>query len=108
VGGRERKGNLANKVKVRVNATHLLSLVLGDDALVVHVALVSENHLLNIIGGILLNVLDPCANVLKRLLVRHVIHKHDALHPSMVESSNTTESTGKKQKQITLMRDWTK
>ena len=45
---------------------------------VVHVALVAQDHLLDVGGGVLLDVSDPVLDVVEALLVRDVVDEHDA------------------------------
>jgi len=54
-------------------ATRCLNCLLVD-----HVALVANQDLVHVVGGVLLNVPDPVSNVLERLLVRDVVYEQDA------------------------------
>ncbi len=58
---------------------NLLALLLGHDTLVLHVTFVSQNHLLHIIRGMLLDITNPRLDVLKRLLIGDVVHQHNSL-----------------------------
>jgi len=55
-----------------------LSPLLADDPLVIHVAFVAQDHLLNVLVGVFLNVPQPLGNVVEALAVGDVVDEHDA------------------------------
>ena len=58
---------------------------------VVHVALVAEDHLLHVGGGVLLDVADPVLDVVEALLVGDVVDEHDAHGPAVVGRGDGAE-----------------
>lgn len=54
------------------------------DALVVHVHLVADEHALDVVRRVLLDVAQPLAHVLERLAVGHVEHEHYAHRAAVV------------------------
>ncbi len=62
----------------------ILNAKKSDQSSVIHITLVSEDHLFNVSAGVLLNVADPVLDVVKGLLVGDVVHKHDAHSSSVI------------------------
>ena len=58
---------------------------------VIHVTLISKNHLLHIRTGMLLNIPDPVLDVIEAFLVGDVVDKHDAHGPSVVGGGDGSE-----------------
>ena len=56
----------------------LLSPLLGDHPLVLHVALVTQDHPLHVLVGVLINVPQPLGDVVEALGVGDVVDQHDA------------------------------
>ena len=61
-----------------MTASFTIHIKITDLAPVVHVALVAEDHLLHVGRCVLLDVSDPVLDVVEALLVRDVVHQHDA------------------------------
>ena len=58
---------------------------------VIHVALISQNHLLHIRARVLFNIPDPVLDVVEALLVGDVVDEHDAHRPAIVGSGDGAE-----------------
>ena len=59
---------------------------------VVHVALVAQDHLLHVRGGVLLDVPDPVLDVVEALLVGDVVDEHDAHGAAVVGRRDRAEA----------------
>ena len=59
---------------------------------VIHVAFISENHLLHIGGCVLFDVANPILDVVERLFVSNVIHQHDAHGAAVVGRCDCAET----------------
>ena len=55
----------------------LLAALLADHPLVLHVALVPQDHPLHVLVGVLVNVPEPLGDVVEALGVGDVVHQHD-------------------------------
>lgn len=58
--------------------THAFATLFIDDSFVGHITFVAENHSLDILVRMLINVTQPFDYVLEALLVRYVVHQHDS------------------------------
>ena len=58
---------------------------------VIHVALISQNHLLHVCARVLLDIPDPVLDVVEALLVGDVVDEHDAHRPAIVGSGDGAE-----------------
>ena len=72
----------------------LLSPLLGDHPLVLHVALVTQDHPLHVLVGVLINVPQPLGDVVKALGVGDIIHQHDPHGPAVIACCNCMEPEG--------------
>ena len=58
---------------------------------IIHVALISQNHLLHVRARVLFNIPDPVLDVVEALLVGDVVDEHDAHRPAVVGRSDGAE-----------------
>ena len=58
---------------------------------VIHVALISQNHLLHVCARVLLDIPDPVLDVVEALLVGDVVDEHDAHRPAVVGRGDGAE-----------------
>mmetsp|Transcript_2439 Transcript_2439/g.2821 ORF Transcript_2439/g.2821 Transcript_2439/m.2821 type:complete len:218 (+) Transcript_2439:218-871(+) len=69
-----------------------LSLFRGDDLLVKHIALVSDEDLVDMDVGVLLDLRDPVANGFEGATVSHVVDEQNALCPAEVRCGDCAEA----------------
>lgn len=77
---------------VAQGSTYRLSALLRDDSLLLHVALVAQDHLLHILIGVLVNIPQPFDDILEALLVRNVVDQHNAHGSSVVRRGDRVEA----------------
>jgi len=68
-----------------------LAPLLGDHPLVLHVALVAEDHPLHVLVGVLVDVAEPLGDVVEALGVGDVVHQHDAHGAAVVARGDRVE-----------------
>jgi len=69
-----------------------LSSFFCNDSLVFHVTLVSQDHFLYVLIGMLLDVPKPLGNVVKRFRVCYIVNQHDPHCTSVVRCSDGVKS----------------
>ena len=69
----------------------LLALFRADNLVIEHVALVSDEDLVDMDVGMLLNLGDPIANAFKRAAVRDIVDEQNPLGAAKVAGSNCAE-----------------
>ena len=72
----------------------LLAPLLGDHPLVLHVALVPQDHPLHVLVGVLVNVPQPLGDVVKALCVGDVVHQHDPHSSAIIACCDCMEPEG--------------
>lgn len=69
---------------------------LGDsvlhDLLVLHIALVSDEELVDALGGVAVNLLQPLLDVVERVHVRHIVNDADTVSATVVRGSDGSET----------------
>ena len=68
-----------------------ISSLLGHHPLILHVALISKNHPLHILIGVLVNVPQPLGNVIKGLGIGDVVDEHDTHGATVVAGGDGVE-----------------
>lgn len=71
--------------------THLGNGIL-DDLLVGHIALVADKELVDALGGVTVDLLQPLLNVVESVHIGHVVDDADAVSATVVRRSNGTEA----------------
>ena len=69
----------------------LLASLLADHPLVLHVALVTQDHPLHVLIGVLVNVPEPLGDVVEALSVGDVVHQHDPHGTTIIACCNCME-----------------
>lgn len=75
----------------RINESYLGDGVL-DDLLVRHVALVADKQLVDALGGIAVNLLQPLLDVVERVHVGHIVDDADAVSATVVGRGDSAEA----------------
>lgn len=73
------------------NSTYLCYSVL-DNLLVRHVALVADEQLVDALGGVAVNLLEPLLDVVERVHVGHVVDDADAVRTTVVRRRDCAEA----------------
>lgn len=73
-------------------AGELLALLRGNDTLLLPVALVADQDLVDTLGRVLLHVGEPCSDVVKRPLIRNVVNKKNAHRATVIGCRDGAES----------------
>lgn len=61
------------------------------DLLVLHVALVADEQLVDALGGVSVNLLKPLLDVVERVHVGHIVHYTDAVGATVIGRRDGTE-----------------
>ena len=70
---------------------NLRSLVL-DDFLLYQIALVADEQLVDTFGSVSINLLQPLFDVVKRIVVRHIVDDNDPVCATVVRRRDGSES----------------
>ena len=63
-----------------------------DDLLISHVALVTDQQLVDALGRVAVNLLEPLLHVVERVHVGDIVHDTDAVGTAVVGGGNGTEA----------------